>query len=206
MKKILEQIGLLVLSCLPFNLWAQAEDGLAPEKPEVLSVNVVYTDFDYNDVVFDAGAYVTLTIKSHNAERYTVWYYRDWETDIPEIIIYQDISSLVVGPDTVCFTYKWPDWGARWLVIAKNSYGWTDSDLILINDYITDESIREAFETFVGIESLTRDEEVEAEVFTTGGQRVGSCLMRNGRADLSGLPRGIYVVKRGGKARKVAVK
>jgi hypothetical protein len=30
--------------------------------------------------------------------------------------------------------------------------------------------------------------------------------MRNGRADLSGLPRGIYVVKSGGKARKVAVK
>lgn len=30
--------------------------------------------------------------------------------------------------------------------------------------------------------------------------------MLNGKADLSGLPRGIYVVKSGGMARKVAVR
>lgn len=52
-----EQIVLLVLSCLPINLWAQAEDGLALEKPEVLSAELVYNYFDYDIVLFDEDAY-----------------------------------------------------------------------------------------------------------------------------------------------------
>jgi hypothetical protein len=35
---------------------------------------------------------------------------------------------------------------------------------------------------------------------------VETVSIQNGKADLTGLPRGIYVVKSGGKARKVAVK
>jgi len=208
MRKILEQIGLLVLSCLPFNLWAQAEDGLAPEKPEVLSAELVYNYFDYDIVLFDEDAYFLLTMDMKAHKHFVITHWIDW-TDFGPTLEYMPIEGkdyTVVQGDTVVFKFERPDWGARWRFWVWNDYGKNSSDIICLNDYITDESIREAFETFVGIESPARDEEVEAEVFTTGGQRVGNCLMRNGRADLTGLPRGIYVVKSGGKARKVAVK
>ena len=44
------------------------------------------------------------------------------------------------------------------------------------------------------------------EVYTLDGLKPASVGTKDGKADLSGLPRGIYVVKSGGMARKVAVK
>ncbi len=51
-----------------------------------------------------------------------------------------------------------------------------------------------------GVSIVERMSTSESQVYSIDGR------MLNGKADLSGLPRGIYVVKSGGKARKVAVK
>lgn len=90
----------------------------------------------------------------------------------------------------------WPSSYGHWMTAITDSNGKT---LFTKEDF---------WSTIVGIaqKSLVMSNRHASELYDLQGRSVQSGSMSAGNADLTGLPRGIYVVKSGGKARKVAVK